>query len=643
MTRSTHAAVADDRNADVEIYINGDFFRRDEAKISVFDSGFLVGDGIWEGIRLHHGQFAFLNRHLDRLFAASKAVDLDIGTRSEVEAALRATVDRNAMHDDAHVRLMITRGDKKTPSQHPSNVIGAPNVVIIAEHKRADPTVTSHGISLFTATVRRPPPDTLDQRLNCHSKLHEVIALIQATKAGADEALMLDPTGAVATCNATNFFVVRAGELWTSTGHYNLHGITRAVVLEQARAVITGAPFDDGDASSLQADGRRKIASLLESEEITEEQAADFEKAVDEALVGDFKSSYGRLIAWVEKDLPNTDAEALGVFALPDGEAYYDRQLATFTTTDLTADEIHELGVADVARLRGEMEAVKRQVGFEGDLQAFFDYVREEPQFFYSNDDAGRQAYIDAVEERLAFINERLPEYFGILPKAELVVKRVESYREEDGAAQHYFPGTPDGSRPGIYYIHLSDMSAMPNPQLEVIAYHEGNPGHHMQNSIAQELENTPTFRTQANFGAYGEGWGLYSELLAKEMGAYEDPYSEFGRLSSEMWRALRLVVDTGLHNKGWTQQQAIDFMMQNSAEPLASVESEVQRYIVLPGQATSYKVGMIKILELRAKAETALGDKFDIGGFHDTVLGGGAVPLSVLERRIDTWISSQQ
>jgi branched-chain amino acid aminotransferase len=236
MTRSTHAAVADDRNADIEIYINGDFFRRDEAKISVFDSGFLVGDGIWEGIRLHHGQFAFLNRHLDRLFAASKAVDLDIGTRSEVEAALRATVDRNAMHDDVHVRLMITRGDKKTPSQHPSNVIGAPNVVIIAEHKRADPTVTSHGISLFTATVRRPPPDTLDQRLNCHSKLHEVIALIQATKAGADEALMLDPTGAVATCNATNFFVVRAGELWTSTGHYNLHGITRAVVLEQARA-----------------------------------------------------------------------------------------------------------------------------------------------------------------------------------------------------------------------------------------------------------------------------------------------------------------------------------------------------------------------------------------------------------------------
>ncbi|HSH10648.1 MAG TPA: aminotransferase class IV [Ilumatobacter sp.] len=236
MTRSTHAAVADARNADVQIYINGEFFHRDEAKISVFDSAFLVGDGIWEGIRLHHGEFAFLDRHLDRLFGASRAVDLDIGSRADIEAALRATVERNDMHDDVHVRLMITRGNKKTPSQHPSNVIGGPNTVIIAEHKRADPAVTADGISLFTATVRRPPPDTLDQRLNCHSKLHEVIALIQATKAGADEALMLDPTGAVATCNATNFFVVRGGALWTSSGHYSLPGITRAVVLEQARS-----------------------------------------------------------------------------------------------------------------------------------------------------------------------------------------------------------------------------------------------------------------------------------------------------------------------------------------------------------------------------------------------------------------------
>lgn len=246
MTRSTHAAVADERNADVQISINGEFFHRRDAKISVFDSGFLVGDGIWEGIRLHDGQFAFLDRHLDRLFGAARTVAIDIGTREDVTAALRATVERNGMYDAVHVRLMITRGDKSTPSQHPSNCVGGPNVVIIAEHKQADPDVTREGITLFTATVRRPPPDTLDQRLNCHSKLHEVIALIQATTAGADEALMLDPTGAVATCNATNFFVVRRGELWTSTGHYNLHGVTRAVVLEVARAdgiTTREAPF----------------------------------------------------------------------------------------------------------------------------------------------------------------------------------------------------------------------------------------------------------------------------------------------------------------------------------------------------------------------------------------------------------------
>ena len=247
MATSTHAAVADARNADIEIYINGEFFPRSEAKISVFDSGFLVGDGIWEGIRLHHGVFAFLDRHLDRLFAGAKAIDLDIGSREAITAMLRETVDRNGMDDHVHVRLMITRGDKKTPSQHPSNVVGGPNIVIIAEHKKANPDVATDGISLFTATVRRPPPDTLDQKLNCHSKLHEVIALIQAVHAGADEALMLDPHGCVATCNATNFFIVRHGEVWTSTGMFNLPGITRAVVLEAARAA--GIPAFEKDFS----------------------------------------------------------------------------------------------------------------------------------------------------------------------------------------------------------------------------------------------------------------------------------------------------------------------------------------------------------------------------------------------------------
>ena len=234
---STHAALTDPRNEEILISINGEFLPRAEARISVFDSGYLVGDGVWEGLRLHHGKLAFLDRHLDRLFQNAAAIALDIGlSRDEVAAALYATVERNGMTDGAHIRMMVTRGDKKTPSQHPSNLVGGPNIVIIAEHKQADPDVAATGISLFTAAVRRPGPDILDQKLNCHSKLHEVIALIQATQAGADEALMLDVNGHVATCNATNFFIVRDGEVWTSTGEYCLNGITRGVVIETGRA-----------------------------------------------------------------------------------------------------------------------------------------------------------------------------------------------------------------------------------------------------------------------------------------------------------------------------------------------------------------------------------------------------------------------
>jgi len=236
MAKSTHSAIVDPRNENVKIYINGTFQSRENAQISVFDSGFLVGDGIWEGLRLHNGKFAFLDKHMDRLFAGASAIHLDIGlSREELIGALLETIEINEMTDDVHVRLMITRGDKKTPSQHPSNVVGGPNIVIIAEHKVADPSISQEGITLFTVTVRRPPPDTLDQRLNCHSKLHEVIALVQAIEAGADEALMLDPTGAVATCNATNFFIVKNGQVWTSTGEYCLNGITRELVIEIAR------------------------------------------------------------------------------------------------------------------------------------------------------------------------------------------------------------------------------------------------------------------------------------------------------------------------------------------------------------------------------------------------------------------------
>ena len=311
--------------------------------------------------------------------------------------------------------------------------------------------------------------------------------------------------------------------------------------------------------------------------------------------------------------------------------------------THSTATNASAAGRA-LARLRGEMEAVKNEVGFDGDLSAFFEFINTDPQFRFPNTDAGRQAYIDGASEAIANIKQHLPAYFGLLPKADLEVRRVEAFREQDGAAQHYFPGTPDGSRPGIYYAHLSDMGAMPKTELEVIAYHEGLPGHHMQISIAQELEGVPTFRTQYFSTAYAEGWGLYSEWLAKEMpGTYTDPYSEYGRLMSEMWRAIRLVVDTGLHAEGWTESQAVEYFQQNASIPEAAIRSEVRRYLIMPGQATAYKVGMIKIQQLRAKAEAELGEAFDIRGFHDTILGGGAMPLDLLEQRVDQWIATKK
>src|SRR5690554_2288994 len=412
-------------------------------------------------------------------------------------------------------------------------------------------------------------------------------------------------------------------------------------VIDQSEKITTGAPFDDGEPSALWEATQSKLAGLVEADKITQNRSDELKEQARVALTETLKPSYDRIIAWFKQDMPNTKEVAFGASELPNGEAYYNYRLANQTTTDLTADEIHNIGLSEVARIRGEMEAIKEKTGFEGDLSAFFTFLREDDQFYFSDDDKGAQDYIDAAEKHLAFIKTRLPEFFGILPKADLEVKRVEPFREQDDAAQHYRPGTPDGSRPGTYYAHLSDMRAMPIHTLEVIAYHEGNPGHHMQISIANELTDVPKFRSQgSHFAAFSEGWGLYSETLAKEMGAYKDHYSDFGRLTTEMWRAIRLVVDTGMHSKGWSEEKAVEYFLANSPIPETSVRSEVRRYLVMPGQATSYKIGMLKIQELRDKAEKALGDDFDIRGFHDTVLGDGAVPLHILEKNVDHWIA---
>jgi uncharacterized protein (DUF885 family) len=419
-------------------------------------------------------------------------------------------------------------------------------------------------------------------------------------------------------------------------------------VIDEAINLISGVPFDEsGKDNSIWADANKKIDALVDNNTIDEAQAATLKQNTQDALVSAWKPAYENLITWQKEDMSNAAKLAQGVGSLPNGEAFYNERLANWTTTGLTADEVHKIGLAEVKRLRGEMDSIRMNVGFEGDLPAFFVHLRESKdneRFYFPDTDEGRLGYITDATAAIDKIKAELPNYFGLLPKADLEVKRVEAFREQPGAAQHYFPGTPDGSRSGVYYAHLSDMKALPKRELEVIAYHEGLPGHHMQISIAQELEGVPTFRTQAGFGAYSEGWGLYSELLAKEMpGTYEDSYSDFGRLGSEIWRAIRLVVDTGLHAKGWSQEDAVKFFMANAAAPETQIRSEIRRYMVLPGQATSYKIGMLKILELRAKAKAELGDSFDIRGFHDTVLGGGALPLVILQRRIDEWIKAQK
>ncbi|KUM51624.1 DUF885 domain-containing protein [Rheinheimera sp. EpRS3] len=413
-------------------------------------------------------------------------------------------------------------------------------------------------------------------------------------------------------------------------------------VLEQINNLISGAPFTDAEQDiPLWADAKGKIDALVTADKLSDEQAKQLADETKSALQTHFLPAYTALKQWLQQDIQFTDEIATGVGKQQGGTDFYNYRLKVSTTTDLTAEQIHQIGLDEVERLTKEMIAIKDKVGFQGDLQAFFKFIKDDDQFYYPDTDEGREGYLEDSRQYLAFINKKLPEYFGILPKAELTVKRVEPFREQPGAAQHYFPGTPDGARPGIYYAHLSDMRSMPKNEMEAIAYHEGNPGHHMQISIAQELTTVPTFRTQAGFTAYSEGWALYSELLAKEMGAYQNPYSDFGRLITEMWRAVRLVVDTGLHSKGWNEQQAIDYFLEKTPIAQGAVISEVRRYIVWPGQATAYKIGMIKILELRSNAQKELGDKFDIRAFHDTVLGGGALPLSVLEKRVNNWIST--
>jgi uncharacterized protein (DUF885 family) len=329
-----------------------------------------------------------------------------------------------------------------------------------------------------------------------------------------------------------------------------------------------------------------------------------------------------------------------GVWRFPEGRAYYDALLANYTTTDLTADEIHRIGLREVARIHGEMRQIMRQVGFEGTLQEFFEHARTNPKFYFKS----REDYLAAVKAVQDKIEPILPRFFATLPKAPLVVKPVEAFREQSAGKAFYQRPAPDGSRPGTYYVNLYRLEDMSRNELEALYYHEGLPGHHLQLAVQTELgDDIPAFRRFGGVTAYSEGWGLYAEELGKDMGLYTDPYSDFGRLGMELWRAARLVVDTGVHSKRWSREQAIDYLKQNTPNPDGDIRKAIERYVVYPGQATAYMIGKLKIMELRAKARSELGESFDIRAFHDVVLKSGPVPLSILEENVDAWIAAER
>ncbi len=405
-----------------------------------------------------------------------------------------------------------------------------------------------------------------------------------------------------------------------------------------AKKILVGAPFTAGPDSTVMADFAKKVAALDAPAATKEKLLADARTALN----GPFKSGYDTLFAALD-EIEGKAKGNNGAWSLPNGDAYYAARLYNFTTTDLTADQIHQLGLRQVAAIRAEMDAIRRQTGFKGDLKAFFAFIRDDPRFKYENSEAGKEAYLNDARAVIAEVMGKAPQYFSVLPKAPLEVRAVEKWREATASTAFYNRPAPDGSRPGIFYVNLADMSQVQKVQNSGIAVHEGAPGHHFQIARAQELTGLPKFRKLGGYSAYTEGWGLYTERLADEMGVYKDPYQRFGMLSLQMWRAIRLVVDTGMHSKRWTREQAQQYFRDNSSLSEIDLKREVDRYMNNPGQATSYMVGQLKIAELRERAKKALGTKFDIRDFHEAVLANGMMPLEVLEQVVDGYIAAKK
>jgi len=407
-------------------------------------------------------------------------------------------------------------------------------------------------------------------------------------------------------------------------------------VLREMRAFVA-APVED---NILYTHFAEKMAGL---EDITAQQAIDLLEAARNAVEGRVYPAYRQLIAYFEVLQPKAISNH-GVWALPDGDAHYDRRLRVHTTTDLTAEEIHALGLKEVARIQAEMDSILRAQGYtEGSVAERMTALGKEPRFLYPDTDAGREQILEDFQTIIDEIDPAMSDWFITLPKSAVVVVRVPKFREEGASGASYTMPALDGSRPGRFNVSLRNLEELPKYKMRTLAYHEAVPGHHFQTALQTELTGVPQFRRVLPFTAFSEGWGLYAERLAWEAGFQEDPFDNLGRLQDELFRAVRLVVDTGIHRMRWTREEAITYMLDNSGLAETDVVAEIERYFVLPGQATAYKIGMIKILELRERARSALGDDFDIRQFHEVVLRNGDVPLVILEREVDGWIAELQ
>lgn len=411
-------------------------------------------------------------------------------------------------------------------------------------------------------------------------------------------------------------------------------------LLESARNQITGLEFSNSEEpGALYSDFDNKITTLALDTMVRAALLGDLRAA----LTNSFQPAIERYMAMLES-MAEQATDDDGVWKLPGGDEFYASQLALFTTRDdLTAADIHRIGLEEVARIQDEMRAIMVQVGFDGSLQEFFEYLRTEPSFYYPDTPEGRQQYLDESARMIEQVMAVAPDYFDTLPDAALEVRAVEPFREATATGAFYNPPALDGSRPGFYYVNLSVMANNPTYLMESLAYHEGAPGHHFQIALAQQLQDVSMMQRLSFSSAYGEGWGLYAEQLGKDMGFFTDPYMDFGRLSYEIFRAVRLVVDTGIHDQRWTRKQAIDYMLANTPMTKGDITPEVERYIVWPGQAVSYKIGMMTILELRTLAQQELGDKFRWGGFHDVILRSGALPLPLLSEKVLAWIETEK